>query len=81
MIEHIRRFVESNDELIKNSFTRLFGSDHFRVQIAGLPGEERDDAIAFAYLDTLKAAGGFEFGSMAVVLHRVSTGVSFTFHT
>ncbi len=81
MIEHIRRFVESNDELIKNSFTRLFGSDHFRVQIAGLPGEERDDAIAFAYLDTLKAAGDSNLEVWQLCSIRVSTGVSFTFHT
>lgn len=69
MIEHIRRFVESEVTEIKSSFERLFGSDEFRTRIAGLPAVERDDAIAATYLDLLKDTGRYDYGSMAVVLH------------
>lgn len=69
MIEHIGRFVEWDRETNRNSFVRLFRSESYLAKIVGLRPSERDDVIAQTYLETLKSVGGFEFGSMAVVLH------------
>lgn len=69
MIEHIRRFVECETPNIRNSFVRLFGTDAFRTKIAGLPAELRDDMISRTYMESVKAAGRFDYGSLAVVLY------------
>ncbi len=45
MTEHIRRFIESSDEATQASFVDLFGSEDFRTRLAGLVGQDREDAM------------------------------------
>lgn len=69
MTGHIRRFIDSPDEPTKESFERLFGTPDFRSALKGLVGQDREDAAVQGYMEAVKAAGRFDYSSMAVVLH------------
>jgi len=69
MTGHIRRFIESPQELTQDSFKRLFGSQSFREKIQGLAQQEREDAVVREYTINAKTVGSFKFGCSAIVLH------------
>jgi three-Cys-motif partner protein len=69
MTGHIRRFLESPQEQTQESFAQLFGSANFREKVQGLAQQDREDAAVREYTANAKAAGGFQFGCTAIVLH------------
>jgi three-Cys-motif partner protein len=62
MTSHIRRFLS----LEGLYFDALFGEGH-SSEIAGLKGQERDEAAVFAYAAEVKKAGGFDYICTTIV--------------
>ena len=69
MTEHIRRFIEWQQEQNQESFIRLFGSSQFNDILNGLEEKDREDAIVTAYSECVKRIGAFGYTSSAIVLH------------
>jgi three-Cys-motif partner protein len=69
MTEHIRRFIEWQQEQNQESFIKLFGSGQFRDKLKGLDEKDREDAIVTAYSECVKRVGAFGYTSSAIVLH------------
>ena len=69
MTEHIRRFIEWQQEQNQESFIRLFGSSQFNDILNGLEEKDREDAIVTAYSECVKRVGAFGYTSSAIVLH------------
>jgi three-Cys-motif partner protein len=67
MTGHIRRFL--NDENSRHSFKELFGSDEVFDRLAGLSGQDLDDALVDEYGRALKDEGRFNYVLPAIVLH------------
>jgi hypothetical protein len=66
MTWHARRFIETNRE----SFDALYGDTDWRAQLAGLSGDERDDAMVRLYAERIQKAGRYDFVCYTPVLHR-----------
>ena len=69
MTGHIKRFLESPDELTQGQMEQLFGDNSFRTVIAGLDGLEREYAAVEAYANNLAETGGFSHVCKAIVLN------------
>ena len=69
MTEHIRRFIEWQQEQNQESFIKLFGSGEFKDELKGLDEKDREDAIVTAYSQCVKRVGAFGYTSSAIVLH------------
>jgi three-Cys-motif partner protein len=69
MTEHIRRFIDSPQEVTQESFRKLFGSGEFKNKVEGLVQKDREDAIVAAYTENVKRVGRFPHASSAIVLH------------
>ena len=69
MTEHIRRFIEWQQEQNQESFIKLFGSSQFKDKLKGLDEKDREDAIVMAYSECVKRVGAFGYTSSAIVLH------------
>jgi three-Cys-motif partner protein len=69
MTEHIRRFIDSPQEVTQESFRKLFGSSDFQNKVEGLVEKDREDAIVAAYMENVKRVGLFPHASSAIVLH------------
>lgn len=69
MTEHIRRFIDSPQEVTQESFRKLFGAGGFKNQVEGLVQKDREDAIVAAYTENVKKVGSFPHASSAIVLH------------
>ncbi len=69
MTGHIRRFLDSPNEQTQESFESLFGSGDYKAKLAGLKGQDREDAAVEFYADNVKKTGGFQYACSAVVLH------------
>lgn len=69
MTGHIRRFIDSPEQMTQDSFVRLFGSQAFHAQIEGLSEVEREDAAVNEYMKNVKTTGKFKHASSAIVLH------------
>ena len=67
MTSHIRRFL--TDENSRQSFEDLFGSAEVMERVAGLTGQDLDDALISEYSDMLKREGRFTHVLSAIVLH------------
>ena len=70
MTEYIRRFVESSDPKIAESFDSMYGLDDVRSRIQGLEGLDREDALIELYSRSIMRTGGFRYVCCAVVIHR-----------
>lgn len=69
MTEHIRRFIEWQQEQNQESFIKLFGSSQFKDKLKGLDEKDREDATVAAYSECVKRVGAFGYTSSAIVLH------------
>lgn len=69
MTGHIRRFLDSPDEVTRDSLRGLFGSDEFRQRIHGLTRDDRDDAAVQEYSRKVKEVGAFSHVCSAIVLN------------
>ena len=69
MTGHIRRFIDSPQEITQESFIRLFGSPNFKDRIQGLEKQDREEAVVLEYSENVKKVGGFKYTSSAIVLH------------
>ena len=69
MTEHIRRFIEWQQEQNQESFIKLFGSGQFKDKLKGLDEKDREDAIVTAYCECVRSVGAFRYTSSAIVLH------------
>jgi three-Cys-motif partner protein len=69
MTGHIKRFIESPDQETQESFESLFGSGDFRSKLAGMTGQDREDAAVAEYANNAKKTGHFKFACSAIVLH------------
>lgn len=69
MTSHIRRFIESPDEMRQEEFEDLFGAADFREVVADLESKDREDAIFRRYMRSVGETGGFPYVCAAVVLH------------
>ncbi|MBW8878440.1 MAG: three-Cys-motif partner protein TcmP [Acidobacteria bacterium] len=67
MTSHIRRFLK--DENSRQSFEELFGSAEVRDRVAGLTGQDLDDALVREYRGMLRREGRFTHVLPAIVLH------------
>ena len=67
MLDFIRRFIEQ--DFSKESFSRLFRSDHFDANLQNLIGLDRDDAIADRYCSSLRDVCGFSYVQRTIVNH------------
>lgn len=67
MTSHIRRF--SADEGSRKSLEELFGSADALDRLAGLSGQDLDDALVAEYSSTLRKQGRFPYVHSAIVLH------------
>lgn len=68
MTWHARRFIETDQE--RENFDALYGDAAWRAEIAGLRGDERDDAMVRLYAQRVQKAGGYSFVCYTPVLHR-----------
>jgi three-Cys-motif partner protein len=66
MTSHIRRFIEIPEQA--ENMKALFGQADVAAQVAGLDGEDRDDALVKIYSDSVKAAGRYKFVFPAMIL-------------
>lgn len=69
MTEHIRRFIDWQDESNQQGFVELFGTDSFHQTVSGLAGMDRDDAYVEQYMTVVQQAGSYPFASCAIVLN------------
>ena len=69
MTEHIRRFIDSPQQLTQESFMKLFGSGEFKSKVEGLTEKDREDALVAAYIENVKTVGSLGYASSAIVLH------------
>jgi three-Cys-motif partner protein len=69
MTEHIRRFIDSPQQLTQESFMKLFGSGEFKSKVEGLTEKDREDALVAAYIENVKTVGSLGHASSAIVLH------------
>ncbi|MGZ8900954.1 MAG: three-Cys-motif partner protein TcmP [Limisphaerales bacterium] len=75
MTWHARRFIESEQE--RANFDALFGDSDWRSEIAGLSGDERDDAMVRLYASRIREAGQYAFVAYTPVLHRADDTTHF----
>jgi three-Cys-motif partner protein len=69
MTTYIRRFIDHPDKQTQQSFSDLFGSKDFKVQIEGLTdNKDREEALLQAYRENVKKTGGFTHTCSAPVL-------------
>jgi three-Cys-motif partner protein len=68
MTWHARRFIETDQE--RENFDALYGDTDWRAELAGLSGDERDDAMVRLYAQRVQKAGGYSFVCYTPVLHR-----------
>lgn len=67
MTEHIRRFINSDDEATRASFGPMYGGDvHDRFR--DLHGLDREEEAIRLYMQRLKPAGRFTYVGLAIVL-------------
>ena len=69
MTKDIRRFIEWPQEQTQESFDRLFGRPGVKAKVAGLQGQDRDDAVVDEYRESVRQFGGFRYVCPAIVLH------------
>src|SRR5262249_55090860 len=69
MTSHIRRFIDSPNEMTEESFVRLFGSRHFKAKIQSLPKEKREEAAVEEYCRIVRRRGAFKYVYPAIILH------------
>lgn len=72
MSEHIRRFIESGDQKLKNSFISLYGSIEALNRVTALSDRDfvdTDDKATHVYCDVLAERGNFQYVSRAMVFH------------
>jgi three-Cys-motif partner protein len=67
MTSFIRRFVSNED--YRQSFEELFGSTEVMDRVAGLKGQDLDDALVGEYSAMLKREGRYTYVLPAIVLH------------
>lgn len=67
MTGHIHRFIEAENAAIQESFSLLYNSDEFAKKVAGLTGQEREDAMMLSYAERLAEVGDYPFVSTALV--------------
>ncbi|MCY1023986.1 three-Cys-motif partner protein TcmP [Pyxidicoccus sp. MSG2] len=77
MTKYIRRFVNSPQEVHRESFERLFGSGQIREEIIGLAKQDREDRLVRAYVQNVKRTGRFKHVCTAVVLNPLSATTHF----
>jgi three-Cys-motif partner protein len=75
MTWHARRFIESEQE--RANFDALFGDSNWRREIAGLSGDQRDDAMVQLYSERIRKAGQYTFAAYTPVLHRADDTTHF----
>jgi three-Cys-motif partner protein len=68
MTWHARRFIEAEQE--RENFDALYGDASWRSELAGLSGDQRDDAMVRLYAQRVQKAGGYSFACYTPVLHR-----------
>jgi three-Cys-motif partner protein len=68
MTWHARRFIETQQE--RDNFDMLYGDTEWRAELAGLSGDQRDDAMVRLYAQRVQRAGGYAFVCYTPVLHR-----------
>lgn len=72
MMKDIIRFIDDEDSTALPTFRDLFGDARYRSEWRGLKGPDREDAIAAAYCDRVRAAGGFKYCVSTVILHPLA---------
>jgi three-Cys-motif partner protein len=75
MLEFIRRSIEFKD--LRKCYAELFGTDDYFESLKGLEGDNRDDAIAEKYCDSLKKFCDYDFVLRASVLHPDKNRLNF----
>ncbi len=68
MMGHIFRFLDSDQGKTQESFKELFGSMDFKARIEGLKGQDKEDAVIEAYIQSLRTTGGFSRTCNAIIL-------------
>jgi hypothetical protein len=77
MTSFIRRFIESKNPELVQGFDRLYGGPGFRVKLASVAEQERDDAMVEEYIRQIKSAGDFRFVSYTPVFQPQINDVHF----
>ncbi len=67
MTGHIHRFIQAENLEIQEGFRLLYDSDEYAERVAGLTGQDREDAIMLSYAERLAAVGHYPFVSTALV--------------
>jgi three-Cys-motif partner protein len=67
MTGHIQRFIRADNLTIQEGFRQLYDSEEYADRLANLFGQEREDAMVFAYAARLAEVGGYPFVSTALV--------------
>ena len=67
MTEHIRRFINSEDETTRASFRPMYGDDVHEA-LRDLQGLDREEAAIRFYMKRLKQRGRFPYVGLAIVL-------------
>ena len=69
MTSHIRRFVQSPEEIRQQEFEDLFGTADFKQELVGLDSKDREEALVRRYMRSIRDTGEFPHVCAAVVLH------------
>ncbi|EPX58345.1 hypothetical protein D187_004101 [Cystobacter fuscus DSM 2262] len=77
MTQHIRRFINSPQEVHRESFERLFGRGEIQEEIIGLTKQDREDRLVGAYVQNVKRTGRFKHVCTAVVLNPLRATTHF----
>lgn len=75
MTGHIERFIETENS--RQGFIDLFGDASFQQRLAGLKGQDREDAIVDTYCANVRKTGGFAYTCPAIVLRTESDRTHF----
>ena len=68
MTWHARRFIGTEQE--RENFDALYGDGSWRGELAGLSGDQRDDAMVRLYAERVQKAGDYSYVCYTPVLHR-----------
>jgi three-Cys-motif partner protein len=71
MTGHIQRFIRMDNLTIQEGFRQLYDSDEYADRLANLSGQDREDAMVFAYAERLAEVGGYRFVSTALVQNPI----------
>ena len=67
MTGHIQRFIRADHLTIQEGFRQLYDSEEYADRLANLAGQEREDAMVFAYAERLAEVGNYRYVSTALV--------------